>query len=804
MFGLRLRNARKSWSQNGIEGHRQRLRYPPEVEVLDARDVPATFLVTNTGSGDGSLYEAIRDANTLRGSNSIQFAIPGTPNQVQTIVLSTPLPAITSPLTINGYSQSGAQANTDAKASNAQIRIELDLAGPAVGLDVERGGAGTVIKGLAIYTSQNDPKAVGIRVGDGANNTTIEGDFIGLSDGGGIRVRLGRGISILASDKNVIGGEQPAARNVISLNDVGVDLGAKSSQDKVLGNLIGTNPQGASALGNSVGIQVAGSRNQIGSATGGRNVISGNATNGIDLSGGNNQVTGNYIGTDRLGTTAVANKQNGIRVAGEHAKNNIIGGIVGTRNGEGNVISGNSGNGLLITGQTVTSTRVFGNSIGTTANGTGAVPNGSNGILTEDSASEVEIGGPVPGDSNLISGNTGNGIRVAGGAAKVTIQENTIGLNAAGMKLGNNLSGIAIDGAATHAINVGRLNFGNFISGNNRNGVSVNAAKEVTITAERIGTTPAGNNIGNGGNGIDLTGAAQTFIGRKADDGNTIAGNVVGIRVASSTQTDVNLNVVSGNNGAGLQVVDSAQTQVDRNVIGLSADQSATWGNKAQGISLDGSRQTTITDNVIAANGAAGVLLGHNSNTTTLTGNFIGTPSLSGVEQKRGNVGFGVAVQGGFNNTIGKPGHGNAILFNTGGSVQVESPSAKGNSIRGNAMSGGGSAIVLLNHANDNLSAPVLTKLEKLIGAFVRVTGTLDEQHQQGKEFYIDFYGVGQDGILIYIASLQRKTDQDGLAIYREDLHVPNGVTSIRATATLTAPGSTTMLSNGLAVSAAG
>ena len=138
---------------------------------------------------------------------------------------------------------------------------------------------------------------------------------------------------------------------------------------------------------------------------------------------------------------------------------------------------------------------------------------------------------------------------------------------------------------------------------------------------------------------------------------------------------------------------------MDRNVIGLGADQGAAWGNKAEGISLDGSGQTTITDNVIAANGAAGILLGHNSNTTTLTGNFIGTPSQPGVEQRRGNGGFGVAVQGGFNNTIGKPNHGNTILFNTGGSVQVESTSraADGNSIRGNTMSGGGGAIVLLN-----------------------------------------------------------------------------------------------------------
>ena len=70
------------------------------------------------------------------------------------------------------------------------------------------------------------------------------------------------------------------------------------------------------------------------------------------------------------------------------------------------------------------------------------------------------------------------------------------------------------------------------------------------------------------------------------------------------------------------------------------------------------------------------------------------------------------------------------------------------------------------------------------------------------------FYGLREGGTLIDIESLQRKADLDGLAIFRGHLLLPDGATSIRATATLTAavpdPGSTTMLSNGLAVSAAG
>src|SRR5262249_6163174 len=156
------------------------------------------------------------------------------------------------------------------------------------------------------------------------------------------------------------------------------------------------------------------------------------------------------------------------------------------------------------------------------------VPNTGNGILVEKGANQVTIGGPVDGDGNLISGNMGNGIRVAEGAAQVRIEENTIGLNAAGTKLGNKQSGIAIGGAATHTVNVGWFNFGNVIAGNDQNGIAVNAAKQVTITANRIGGTSAGDVIGNGANGIDLDGAVRTFIGRKGDEGNTIVGNLVG------------------------------------------------------------------------------------------------------------------------------------------------------------------------------------------------------------------------------------------------------------------------------------
>ena len=57
-------------------------------------------------SGPGSLRQAILDSNAATGAtNTIEFDIPG--SGVQTIVPLSPLPAITNPVLIDGWSQPG-------------------------------------------------------------------------------------------------------------------------------------------------------------------------------------------------------------------------------------------------------------------------------------------------------------------------------------------------------------------------------------------------------------------------------------------------------------------------------------------------------------------------------------------------------------------------------------------------------------------------------------------------------------------------------------------------------------------------
>jgi hypothetical protein len=73
-----------------------------------------TFCVTNTSdtTDPGSLRTAITDANAVGGTNTIGFNIAG--SGVHTITLTALLPAITTNLTIDGFSQPGSVQNTNA------------------------------------------------------------------------------------------------------------------------------------------------------------------------------------------------------------------------------------------------------------------------------------------------------------------------------------------------------------------------------------------------------------------------------------------------------------------------------------------------------------------------------------------------------------------------------------------------------------------------------------------------------------------------------------------------------------------
>ncbi|HEY1380878.1 MAG TPA: right-handed parallel beta-helix repeat-containing protein, partial [Gemmataceae bacterium] len=220
-------------------------------------------------------------------------------------------------------------------------------------------------------------------------------------DGGGV---------FISSPDNLVGGTSTAARNVISANDLGVDIGRNSSSDVtdnlVQGNYIGTDATGTADLGNiGDGVLVQGySGNTVGGpAAGAENVISGNGRDGIELSAtGATAVQGNLIGTDAAGTTALGNDLRGVLLNG--AQDSLIG---GSGAGEGNVISGNGNVGVGVD-NAATGNRIEANLIGTDK--TGNAPLGNAFGLQVAASSGNTIGGLTAAAGNTIAFNSQQGI----------------------------------------------------------------------------------------------------------------------------------------------------------------------------------------------------------------------------------------------------------------------------------------------------------------------------------------------------------------------------------------------------------
>lgn len=147
-----------------------------------------------------SLREAINAANASSGTDTIAFNIPTTdPGHISgtdswRIQPSSALPTITSPVTIDGYTQPGASPNTNGPGLglNTVLKIELDGTNAGARADGLRITAGsTSVRGLAINRFGTgvigDFSGVGgqgIRLDTNGGNV-LEGNFIGSRPGQG-------------------------------------------------------------------------------------------------------------------------------------------------------------------------------------------------------------------------------------------------------------------------------------------------------------------------------------------------------------------------------------------------------------------------------------------------------------------------------------------------------------------------------------------------------------------------------------------------------------------------------------------
>ncbi|MDH5730768.1 MAG: right-handed parallel beta-helix repeat-containing protein, partial [Gammaproteobacteria bacterium] len=120
----------------------------------------------------------------------------------------------------------------------------------------------------------------------------------------------------------------------------GIHFTNTSTNNQIMGNYIGVNAIGtATSAITSHAIYLQGTGNIIGSSTAAdRNIISGSA-NGVYAQGTFTDLTiqGNYIGTGADGTTAIGNSTRGVLINTSAASSNIL--VGGVNSGEGNIIA---------------------------------------------------------------------------------------------------------------------------------------------------------------------------------------------------------------------------------------------------------------------------------------------------------------------------------------------------------------------------------------------------------------------------------------------------------------------------------
>ena len=255
-----------------------------------------------------------------------------------------------------------------------------------------------------------------ILLDDNATGATVRGNFLGTDVTGtaaipntaldSVHVR-GTGNTVGGTNGTTPGGACTGDCNLISGSATrGLYVAPPASNTIVRGNLIGTDVTGTLAVGNSFGIETYPLNVVIGGTTAAaRNVVSGNRSTGIQIRGVSALVQGNYFGTNSAGTAVVRRTFTDIEVY--QAVGAMIG---GTMSGAGNLISGASSGVTIIDS---TNTQIVGNRIGTAADGSTPLPNGS-GVYIFNMASQNVIGSFVAGAGNIIAFSEGDGIVIDG------------------------------------------------------------------------------------------------------------------------------------------------------------------------------------------------------------------------------------------------------------------------------------------------------------------------------------------------------------------------------------------------------
>ncbi|MEO8681908.1 MAG: hypothetical protein ABI665_22870, partial [Vicinamibacterales bacterium] len=569
-----------------------------------ASPVSPLAVVTTGSSGPGSLRAAIDYANSNGLSGDVitfdippSFALGG----YYIIKLQTPLPSLSDSASIDGTTQPG-------YAGAPVVGVSGELLPPGSnGIQVDFYAPGSTIRGLVINNFGASPSfSSGHAIVLRSSNNIVEGNFIGTDMSGMFPAAVPNYTGVLvtssAGGNRIGGGANPLMRNVISGNQQGVWLQSGTS-NVVAGNFIGTNRLGTGeipAIG--FGLQMRGNYYGVLIDSAGGTTVGGMAEP-------ENIISGNVIGVQLRGgdLTSIDGNYIGTSVDGSLAVPNADGinaqgAVTNTTIGgvQHNIVSGNSNWGVALQSTSEgapTNTKITHTFVGLNSTG-GGLGNQAGGILNWEAPGTV-IGHPAE-VQNVISSNGGPGVYVAGVPAgpMPLIRHNWIGLDATGTLSRPNLfEGILLYGPA--AIGGSGAGEGNVISGNGDE--PSGSGSGVVIGPSSDGTTVTGNSIGPDVFGAPL-GNGYSGITVYASSNSIIGG--VGAGAA---------NVISGNPYSGVAIYRVGSDPLPNEVIVMgnyigTNSSSAPLPNGHWGISVEGTDITIgnpAAPNVIAYNGQA-------------------------------------------------------------------------------------------------------------------------------------------------------------------------------------------------------
>ncbi len=660
------------------------------LEVLERRELLATFMVTNLGdSGAGSLRQAILASNARAGADTIDFSVAGTIR-----IGRTSLPFISDTVTIDGSSS---------PTFVGSPVVTVDFQG-SNGLQFNPGADGSTLRSLALVSAGD----AGITLT--ASRVTVQGNDIGLrSDGNTVAGNLGDGIRInAASHDNLIGRSNPVTSisyaNALNVSPLPVSVwqgirGADTPGQYLISGtsssnglfFVGTiNGQGTSYSVNYPGAastsvygpdNLAGDQVRlVGSYKNGEDVVHGFVFEGTttDLSTSGNYRTIDYPGAkfnyvhSTMGGLAVGNYD------GPTANGQPL--------GVGHAYIYDVAKGTFLTDL------VFPGSVSNTAYG-----------IWDNGKGNYTICG---GYSNLPLNNLNDQRRPIGQAYLVDYDAATGRFT--NWKSFNDPNGLVGHDYVTHFEGISSVEKGVYtLSADSLQTGSTNPAQGSWVSVRRNPNGTFGDGVWVDLNYPDSTGITSS----NAVYGNQVVGVVFSPAGAIAYESTVNIgfqlsNVISGNGGNGIGIYGSSGNQIAMNEIGTDITGTLIRGNAKNGILVTngaarnfiGGQATGGNDptssvfvrppqgNLISGNQGNGVLINKGATQTLLSGNFVGT-SGSG-NSALGNRLDGVAIENA---------NGNQLI----GCTYQQSPFVFYNVLSGN----GGNGLRITNANNTTVQA---------------------------------------------------------------------------------------------------